>query len=690
MIQNNIVKKIFFVLFLISFNFTTVKPDDLIHDNNHTENAKEGFASGTLVKTTTGFKKIEEISDKDRIVSCNLLPLICIADKILKKHQHIVDVVVELKINNEQLVTSPNQKFFSVDRKEWILAKDLKKNEVLLRSSGQASVDSIELKRTPTTLYTLSINNNHNFLVSDVGLFAHNMEAGSILQAIIAWFTAEKAAEAVVIGTTAYVISEQQKAEEKRKAEKRIFDQFDFGEGSNIVFKTDSKEQKLDRPNIRMDHRNIERSIASMDRIRPGNNSSITVHSREYYQKLEEDRRRNIEETNKVIQYVKDRLASDPIKTVEVKTFHKGWIWLFDYEETEIISEFISEKEYRENHKKGKQEEIAENKTIITTYNLNPESQLAKRIQREELAEQNSLKNKVNNAVDGFKKVVISVFDPSKTNQKDQTETEQRDEGAQAPGKPTSAEGYVPPKKWDGKKVKMQGGPRKGKYGWPDEQGRVWVPTGPDGHPLAHGGPHWDVAYVDGRDHKNVRPGQNINTVKKNISDSNPANCSSESHSLESLNELIKNYEESLNDQSFPKFTAEEAKEAMTDVKEILGEKRFEEVRKKAFENSDISSSDSASNNTSVRPEEEQDLKNEKLTEFTTEEAKQALSDLKEIVGEKKFEEAKSKASEDTKSEDNTRNQTFSIGVSNAGSPNNIIFSIGKSESEPKSKVDRK
>lgn len=69
-----------------------------------------------------------------------------------------------------------------------------------------------------------------------------------------------------------------------------------------------------------------------------------------------------------------------------------------------------------------------------------------------------------------------------------------------APGKPTKVEGYVPPKKWDGKKVKH---PETGQYGYPDKGGNVWVPTGPTGH----GGAHWDVVDPWGNRVDNVYPG---------------------------------------------------------------------------------------------------------------------------------------------------------------------------------------
>ncbi|QBG89999.1 polymorphic toxin type 37 domain-containing protein [Xanthomonas oryzae] len=72
---------------------------------------------------------------------------------------------------------------------------------------------------------------------------------------------------------------------------------------------------------------------------------------------------------------------------------------------------------------------------------------------------------------------------------------------AQAPGMPTPEDGYVCPKKWDGKKVRSPNG--RG-HGWPDSKGNVWVPTGPGSG--AHGGPHWDVQKPGGG-YDNVYPG---------------------------------------------------------------------------------------------------------------------------------------------------------------------------------------
>lgn len=81
----------------------------------------------------------------------------------------------------------------------------------------------------------------------------------------------------------------------------------------------------------------------------------------------------------------------------------------------------------------------------------------------------------------------------------------EQDLSAQAPGKPTKEDGYVPPKNWNGEKVKSKKG-----YGYPDKDGNIWIPTGPKGH----GGSHWDVQ-LKGGGYQNVYPGGRIRAGKK-------------------------------------------------------------------------------------------------------------------------------------------------------------------------------
>ncbi|MBI2344448.1 hypothetical protein HYV10_00040 [Candidatus Dependentiae bacterium] len=83
-------------------------------------------------------------------------------------------------------------------------------------------------------------------------------------------------------------------------------------------------------------------------------------------------------------------------------------------------------------------------------------------------------------------------------------EEQEKSNGAQAPGKPTENDGFIPKKNWDGKKIRHPKG-----FGWPDKKGSVWIPSGPNGH----GCPHWDVQHPNG-DYDNVVPGGRIRGQK--------------------------------------------------------------------------------------------------------------------------------------------------------------------------------
>ena len=72
-------------------------------------------------------------------------------------------------------------------------------------------------------------------------------------------------------------------------------------------------------------------------------------------------------------------------------------------------------------------------------------------------------------------------------------------DGPKALGKPGPETGYRDPKGGEN----WVPNPNGRGYGWQDDKGDVWVPTGQGGS--AHGGPHWDVQGPRGR-YRNVKP----------------------------------------------------------------------------------------------------------------------------------------------------------------------------------------
>ena len=75
--------------------------------------------------------------------------------------------------------------------------------------------------------------------------------------------------------------------------------------------------------------------------------------------------------------------------------------------------------------------------------------------------------------------------------------------GPKAPGRPSEADGFKPPKGGDNWVPNPNPGKGGTSWGWQDSKGDVWCPTGQGGN--AHGGPHWDVQ-TPGGDYRNVKP----------------------------------------------------------------------------------------------------------------------------------------------------------------------------------------
>jgi hypothetical protein len=88
------------------------------------------------------------------------------------------------------------------------------------------------------------------------------------------------------------------------------------------------------------------------------------------------------------------------------------------------------------------------------------------------------------------------------------------------PGRPTpeNTGGEFDPPKKGATTGKVEEGPMRGKEGWVDKNGDIWVPTNGQ---AAHGGEHYDVQDPKGRGHRNVYPGGHVRSSIDGI-DENP------------------------------------------------------------------------------------------------------------------------------------------------------------------------
>ena len=148
----------------------------------------------TLIRTSEGLKKIEELSKGDRVLT--------LSDKEGVSEQPIVGIqeksgksAVRVVLGKESVTVDPEHKFLLAETREWCPAKDLSPNLALINGFGQrVLIDEVIYEdETEHEFIDLSIEGNHNCYVSESSLLVHNF---AIIIPIVTWTIGEGVAAA--------------------------------------------------------------------------------------------------------------------------------------------------------------------------------------------------------------------------------------------------------------------------------------------------------------------------------------------------------------------------------------------------------------------------------------------------------------------------------------------------------------
>lgn len=437
-----------------------------------------GFLPGTEVKTPSGFVKIEDIAEGSEIQSWDTSTKEVFTDKVSRISRTELAKVVTLKLGKQLLAVGPDHSFYSTTKKLWVKAIDLQVNDEIATSKGVIRIQDVSTNNLNIAAFCLSIKKNKNFIVSKDEVIAHNM---AVILPLMQAITVTISKEAIVVALGSYILSRRNGP----KPELNPAEQFDFS--GNVGYPSSQTNAQVDR---------LISSAGNLNRRPVG--ITLDVHSEadkaHYARETEKEYARQLKEHQEKLEKIKQRQILEekaktlPSKTVTTITRTKGFFGWFSKEIREVEIEIITEEEYVKNKDKPLRV-IQDNgsQKIVLEYKLPHKPQSSTQHTGSNLGDVNKSDEDVSINAD-----------------------------AQEPGYPGDHPDYTPPKRWDGKKVKMQGGRLMGKYGYPDAKGKIWVPTGPEGHPRAHRGPHWDVAYPDGTGHENVLP-EKKNLVQENL-----------------------------------------------------------------------------------------------------------------------------------------------------------------------------
>jgi len=134
----------------------------------------EGFTAETLVHTQYGAIPIEQLIIGDYVITDGAIlhtyPITYIA--------HLqVNTYIKIKIENNYIYTSLNQKFYLPNKQQWVSAHTLAPFDELLCINGDTvCIDEINVMHEPQIMYALSVATSHKFCISPYRIITHNIE----------------------------------------------------------------------------------------------------------------------------------------------------------------------------------------------------------------------------------------------------------------------------------------------------------------------------------------------------------------------------------------------------------------------------------------------------------------------------------------------------------------------------------
>lgn len=132
-----------------------------------------GFLPNETVHLGDSINEIQNLNVSDNIVSFDGEKLVI--DKVIKNKVKISDRGIKVFFEDATLTVPPDQLLFLPKVNQWVAAKDLKTNDLALSISGAwiPIIKTEEFKKN-TKFHDLTIQNQHNFFVTKLGILVHN------------------------------------------------------------------------------------------------------------------------------------------------------------------------------------------------------------------------------------------------------------------------------------------------------------------------------------------------------------------------------------------------------------------------------------------------------------------------------------------------------------------------------------
>ncbi|MDO4377407.1 MAG: DUF5011 domain-containing protein, partial [bacterium] len=139
------------------------------------------FLPGTLVLTENGYKEIDKINIGEKVLSYNEETKQNEYKTVLKTfvHNDMNETLYKLLVNGSIIEVTSLHRFYVKTESgyDWIAAKDLNVGDVVMNKEGHYyTIDSITNIQIKETVYNLSVEDNHNYYVTEDNILVHNVK----------------------------------------------------------------------------------------------------------------------------------------------------------------------------------------------------------------------------------------------------------------------------------------------------------------------------------------------------------------------------------------------------------------------------------------------------------------------------------------------------------------------------------
>ncbi len=133
------------------------------------------FVAGTKIVTENGYKNIEDITTEDLVQSYNFNTNNVELKKVTTTIINNVNEIMKIVVGNTIIETTPYHTFYV--NKEWMKADNIKKGDILISiDNKEYEVESVEKEKLDDqkTVYNFTVDENHNYYVSEMNILVHN------------------------------------------------------------------------------------------------------------------------------------------------------------------------------------------------------------------------------------------------------------------------------------------------------------------------------------------------------------------------------------------------------------------------------------------------------------------------------------------------------------------------------------